>query len=135
MIWKFIPYIWVATVYGDMKRHKCTTGSQAKSVSHLFLLYIIGLRCLKWEHDTIDKATRLLGFLRCNLWNWSQALKELSYKQFILPVHVLEYAVTVWDLYHLKVTNKMEMVQQRAARFVLNRPWWRNVGDSTSEML
>ena len=58
---------------------------------------------------------------------------ELSYKQFILPV--LEYAVAVWDPYHLKDTNKMEMVQHRAARFVLNRPWRRNVQYRISEML
>ena len=29
----------------------------------------------------------------------------------------------------------MEMIQHRAARFVLNRPWWRNVQDSIGEML
>ena len=37
----------------------------------------------------------ILGFLKRNLRNCSQALKELIYKQFILPV--LEYTVAVWD--------------------------------------
>ena len=38
-----------------------------------------------------NKATR---FLQCNLRNCSRALKELSYKQFILPV--LEYAAAIF---------------------------------------
>ena len=67
-----------------------------------------------------NKATRLIGFLQRNLRNCSRAL---SYKQFILPV--LEYAAAIWDPYHLKDINKIEMIQHRAARFVLNRPWRR----------
>jgi len=63
-----------------------------------------------------NKATR---FLQHNLRNCSRALKELSYKQFILPV--LEYAAAIWDPYHLTDIN---MIQHRATRlnFVLNRP-------------
>ena len=37
-----------------------------------------------------SKATRTLNFLRRNLRNCPTNLKELSYKQFVLPV--LEYA-------------------------------------------
>ena len=47
---------------------------------------------------------------------------------------MLEYAVAVWDPYHLKDTNKMEMVQHRTARFFHNRSWQRNVRDSIGEM-
>jgi len=60
-------------------------------------------------------------------------LKELSYKQFILPV--LEYAGAIWDPYHLTDFNKIEMIQHRAPRYVLNRPWRRNMQDSITEML
>ena len=80
-----------------------------------------------------NKATRLIGFLQRNLRNCSRALKELSYKQFILLV--LEYAAEIWDPYHLKDINKIEMIQHRAARFVLSRPWRRNMRDSITEML
>ena len=80
-----------------------------------------------------NKATRLIGFLQRNLRSCSRALKELSYKQFILPV--LEYAAAIWDPYHLKDINKIEMIQHRAARFVLNRPWRRNMRDSITDML
>ena len=41
---------------------------------------------------------------------------ELSYKQFVLPI--LEYTATVWDPYHLRSINKIEMIQHRAVRFV-----------------
>jgi len=63
-----------------------------------------------------NKATR---FLQRNLQNCSQALKELSFKQFILPV--LQYAAAAWDPYQLKVISKLEMIQHRAVRFVLGR--------------
>ena len=42
---------------------------------------------------------RLIGFLQRNLRNCSKEFKELSYKQFVLPI--LDYASTVWDPYHL----------------------------------
>ena len=46
-----------------------------------------------------SKAMRLIGFMQRYLRNCFKELKELSYKQFVIPV--LEYAVTVWDPYHL----------------------------------
>ena len=47
------------------------------------------------------KATRLIDFLQQNLCNCSKKLKELSYKQFVLPV--LEYASchSSGPIYHL----------------------------------
>jgi len=71
--------------------------------------------------------------LQHNLRSCSRALKKLSYKQFILPVQ--EYAAAIWDPYHLTNINKIEMIHHRAARFVLNRPWRRNMQDSVTEML
>ena len=37
--------------------------------------------------------------------------------------------------YHQNQINKLEMIQHRAARFVLNQPWRRNVRDSISSLL
>ena len=79
------------------------------------------------------KATKLIGFLNRNLHTGSKALKELSYKQFVIPV--LEYASSIWDPYHQNQINKLEMIQHRAARFVLNQPWRRNVRDSITSLL
>ena len=80
-----------------------------------------------------SKVTRILNFLCRNLQNCPKNLKELSYKQFVLPV--LEYAATIWDPYHHNDISKIEMIQHRAARFVLVRPWKRNARDSESSLL
>ena len=74
-----------------------------------------------------------IGFLNRNLRACSKPLKELSYKQFVLPI--LEYASSVWDPYHQGNINKLEMIQHRGARFVLNQPWQRNIRDSVSLLL
>ena len=80
-----------------------------------------------------SKATRTLNFLRRNLRNCPKNLKELSYKQFVLPV--LEYAATIWDPYHQNDISKIEMIQHRAARFVLSHPWRRNPSGSVNSLL
>ena len=65
--------------------------------------------------------------------NSCQAIREHSYRQLILPV--LNYCSTIWDPYHHNATNQIEMIQHRAARFVLNRPWRRYHLDSMTRML
>jgi len=47
---------------------------------------------------TSGKAMKQIGFLSRNLHDCSKTLKELSYKQFVLPI--LEYASSIWDPYH-----------------------------------
>ena len=76
---------------------------------------------------------KLIGFLNHNLRTCSKALKELSYKQFALPV--LDYASSIWDPYHQNHINKLEMIQHRTVHYVLNQPWRRNVRDSISSLL
>ena len=80
-----------------------------------------------------SKATRTPNFLRRNLQNCPKNLKKSSYKQFVLPV--LEYTAKIWDLYHQNYVSKIEMIQHRAACFVLSRPWRRNASDSVSLLL
>ena len=91
---------------------------------------------LSWNpHITqlCNKANRLLGFLHRNLKTSLKHIKEMAYKQFILPV--LQYCSTIWDPHQHNLIHKLEMVQHRAARFVLNRPWKRNNRDSITELL
>ena len=76
---------------------------------------------------------RKLNFLRRNLQNCPKNLKELSYKQIVLSL--LEYAATIWDPYHQNDISKIEMIQHRAARFVLSRPWRRNPSNSINSLL
>ena len=74
-----------------------------------------------------------IGFLNRNLCACSKPLKELSCKQFVLPI--LDYVSSVWDPYHQGNINKLEMIQHRGACFVLNQPWQRYVRDSVSLLL
>ena len=77
-----------------------------------------------------NKANCLLGFLHRNLRNSPRHIKETTYKQLILPV--LQYCSSIWDPHQQYLIHKLEMVQHRAARFVLNKPWKRNAYDQDS---
>ena len=72
---------------------------------------------LKWaEHinSTISKANRVLGAVHRNLHPCHTDIKSTAYKSLVRP-H-LEYSATVWDPYTTDLINKLEAVQQRAAR-------------------
>ena len=77
---------------------------------------------MKWgPHITkvVKKANKSLGFLRRNLRVQSQRLKERAYKALVRPT--LEYASSVWDPHNTEDITKLEAVQRRAARWVVNR--------------
>ena len=65
-----------------------------------------------------NKANKILGLLRRNLYNTPRQIKEDSYKILVRPI--LEYSSTVWSPWQNKNKNKLEQIQKRAARFVLN---------------
>ena len=91
---------------------------------------------LSWTphiHLICNKANHLLGLLRRNLHHCPSYLKEHAYKQIVLPS--IEYCSTIWDPYQQTSIHKLEMIQHRAARFVLNKPWRRNHRDSITKML
>ena len=76
---------------------------------------------LKWDthiNDTCAKANRTLGFLRRNLKIGSVSIKQQAYFTLVRPL--VEYASIVWDLHTQRNIQKLEMVQQRAARYVTN---------------
>ena len=70
------------------------------------------MKASTWSNGT-------LGFDRRNLQISSPSLKTTAYTSLVRPV--LEYASTVWDPYTNSCIDKMEMVQRRAARYVLHR--------------
>ena len=77
---------------------------------------------LEWaEHiDTITKkASKALGFLRRNLKVASNELREKEYLTFVRPL--VEYSSSVWDPHKTGCVKKIENIQRRAARFVLNQ--------------
>lgn len=77
---------------------------------------------LDWkEHieNTTKKASKTLGFLRRNLKNAAEKTRETAYKTLIRPQ--VEYCAGIWDPHTKELTNRIEMTQRRAARFVLRR--------------
>ena len=84
-----------------------------------------------------NKANKLLGFLRRNLSKSPTKIKDYIYKQLLLPT--IEYCSSIWDPYHQSDIGKLEMIQHRAARFVLSKPWLKSeylhYRDSITDML
>ena len=92
------------------------------------------MKCLRYlilTMSAIYKANRLLGFLRKNLHHCSSDLKETAYKQLILSC--LGYCAAIWDPFYHNLIYQLEMIQHRAARFVLNQPWIGGHHDSITE--
>ena len=48
---------------------------------------------------------------------------------------MLSYCASIWDPCQQYLINKIEIIQQRAARFVLNHPWRKLQRDSITLML
>ena len=77
---------------------------------------------LTWNRHiakTCNKATKTLSFLRRNLRVRNVEAKSLAYKVLVRPT--LEYCCPVWDPHHKNQEYQLEIVQRRAARFVLGR--------------
>jgi hypothetical protein len=77
---------------------------------------------LRWNthiQDTTAKANKTLGFVRRNLRVSSPTLKERAYVALVRPR--TEYAATVWDPHTVTNIKSIEMIQRRAARWVLSR--------------
>ena len=76
---------------------------------------------LKWNTH-VDRITananRSLGFIRRNVKTKSPQIREMAYQSLVRPQ--LEYASAVWDPHIDELTNKLEMVQRRAARWTLH---------------
>ena len=78
---------------------------------------------MSWQnhiYNITSWATRMLGRIERNLRGTSQKLRKQAYfsHHFVRP-H-LEYCSTVWNPYIKKEVNKIENIQHRAVRFVLN---------------
>ena len=70
-------------------------------------------------NKTTAKANRRLAFIKRNIPIQNRKLKELAYKGLVRPI--LEYCAPVWNPYQKKYIHQLDMVQRRAARFVLGR--------------
>ena len=76
---------------------------------------------MRWDqhvNEKIANANRALGLLRRNIKISSTYIRDLTYKALVRPK--LEYAATVWSPWQIYLTDAIEKIQRRAARYVHN---------------
>lgn len=96
-----------------------TTLEEVDSATYLGVELSRDLRWANHIHKTVKKGNKQLALVKRNLQINSTRLKEVAYIGLVRPI--LEYCSPIWDPYHKKYIDQIEMVQRRAARFVLNR--------------
>ena len=77
---------------------------------------------LRWNthiSSMCTKTNRTLGFLRRNLYQCPQDVKEAAYRGLVRPG--LEYGSCVWDPQGMVLQQEIEKVQNRAAGFVTSK--------------
>ena len=87
--------------------------------SHTYLGVLLNSK-LNWNqhiNKTTTKANKTLGLLRRNFHHCSTSVKSTTYKTLVCPQ--LEYCCTIWDPHHQTSIDRIEAVQNRAARFSL----------------
>ena len=108
------------------KRHKIVTKYQLHGTTLGVTqagkyLGVIITPTLSWNQH-IDSATKKANgsraFLQRNLRKCPRNIKELGYRSLVRPI--IEYSSVVWDPHTRVATNRIEMVQRKAARFVCN---------------
>ena len=117
------PFIFNYTLHGCCLEAIDTT-------KHLGVYLSKHLRWNNYMRNITNKENKALGFLRQNLKQCSSYAKEKTCKALARPT--VEYSSSVWDCYTGKNIVQVEMVQRRAARWILSRY---NRQDSVSDML
>ena len=76
-------------------------------------------RELDWKEQNkavCKKANSILAFLKRNIHDCPQPIKEKCYKALVKPI--LEYGCCVWDPHTEKYINELEKTHKNAARFI-----------------
>ena len=92
-----------------------------QTVSNITYLGVTIDEHLSWSKHIINitkKANGTRGFLQRNINTCPSSIKEICYKLMIRPI--IEYASTIWTPHLQKDILKLETIQRRSARFVLN---------------
>ena len=92
---------------------------EVKDAKYLGVTVSDDLEWTKHINAITTKANSKLSFLRRNLKGCPEKLRETAY--FALVRSFLEYSATVWHPHQKYNSDKLEMVQRRAARFVKGR--------------
>ena len=93
--------------------------NRVKSTKYFGETLTLNLNWNKHINQTAGKANQMLGFVKRNIKTTSHTIKTKAYKALVRPR--LEYCASVWDPHTQSAMQKMEMVQRRAARYVLRR--------------
>ena len=92
---------------------------EVKDAKYLGVTVSDDLEWTKHINAIPTKANSKLSFLRRNLKGCPEKLRETAY--FALVRSFLEYSATVWHPHQKYNSDKLEIVQRRAARFVKGR--------------
>lgn len=96
------------------------SGSSLQTVSEYKYLGVFLTSSMCW-HRHVDyitaKACKVLGFLRRNTKPFPQQARDLLYKSYVRPI--LECGCIVWDPPTNADCDKLERVQNMAARYVI----------------
>lgn len=114
-----------------IEHHYTLSSSQIETVEEYKYLGVLISSNLRWtRHINLitAKAIRNLHFIFRNIRQAGRKAKSDAYITKIRPL--LEYAATVWDPHDYALINKLERVQNMAARLVFNC-----VGENTSVTL
>ena len=99
-------------------------GEQLESVDSAKYLGVNIAKDVTWHNHTLKTSTKsnqTLGFIKRNIPKSAPTpTKEMAYKTLVRPL--LEYSSCVWAPHQQFLQNKIEMVQHRAARYVLGFP-------------
>jgi len=95
------------------------TLEEVKYIKYLGVTISANLSWAKQVEEVCSKANRSLGFIRRNLRINSPRLKTMAYQTLVRST--VEYCSTVWSPATARDTNRLEMVQRRAARWATNR--------------
>ena len=99
----------------------CLDDSEVKVVQDFKYLGVhISSQCSWQQHirHAVSKGNQMLRFIKRNFKGCPQPVKETVYTSLVRPL--LEYACCVWDPSGEGLKHELEMVQRRAARFVLD---------------
>ena len=89
-----------------------------KNAKYLGLNISDDLTWSKHINQTTAKGNNTLKFIKRNIQTHNSKIKETAYKTYVRPL--LEYSSSVWDPWQKKYIEKLEMVQHRAVRYILN---------------
>lgn len=90
--------------------------SSAENYKYLGVYLTPSLSWVSHIQTICSQASRTLGYLRRNLKSASADIKKLAYLTYVRPK--LEYASSIWHPSQSYLTDEIEAVQNRAARFI-----------------